>query len=296
MKKRIVLSVALMLSLSAFADVLNISTPRTTLLLQADKSDELKVIYYGAKLSDADAKTVEQTAKDRFAAYPVYGMNGADEAALSVLHADGNMSLQMAVQSTETKKDGDARITVVKMKDRVYPFFVNVYYKAYDNVDMIETWTEISHQEKKNVDLQKFLSGSLPIRRGDVWISSLYGSWANEARLCQEPLTPGVKMIKNKDAVRNAHLAHAEVMFSLDGKPNETQGRVIGAALCYPGAYKLYVDTGDGEYHRFFAGMNEENSTYHLKKGEVFTTPALALTYSEEGMSGASRNFHKWGR
>ena len=190
-----------MLSLSAFADVLNISTPRTTLLLQADKSDELKVIYYGTKLSDADAKTVEQTAKDKFAAYPVYGMNGADEAALSVLHADGNMSLQMVVQGTETKKDGDARITVVKMKDRVYPFFVNVFYKAYDNVDMIETWTEISHQEKKNVDLQKFLSGSLPIRRGDVWISSLYGSWANEARLCQEPLTPGVKMIKNKDAV-----------------------------------------------------------------------------------------------
>ena len=296
MKKRIVLSVALMLSLSAFADVLNISTPRTTLLLQADKSDELKVIYYGTKLSDADAKTVEQTAKDKFAAYPVYGMNGADEAALSVLHADGNMSLQMVVQGTETKKDGDARITVVKMKDRVYPFFVNVFYKAYDNVDMIETWTEISHQEKKNVDLQKFLSGSLPIRRGDVWISSLYGSWANEARLCQEPLTPGVKMIKNKDAVRNAHLAHAEVMFSLDGKPNETRGRVIGAALCYPGAYKLYVDTGDGEYHRFFAGINEENSTYHLKKGEVFTTPALALTYSEEGLSGASRNFHKWGR
>ena len=68
MKKRIVLSVALMLSLSAFADVLNISTPRTTLLLQADKSDELKVIYYGTKLSDADAKTVEQTAKDKFAA------------------------------------------------------------------------------------------------------------------------------------------------------------------------------------------------------------------------------------
>ena len=134
MKKRIVLSVALMLSLSVFADVLNISTPRTTLLLQADKSDELKVIYYGTKLSDADAKTVEQTAKDKFAAYPVYGMNGADEAALSVLHADGNMSLQMVVQDTETKKDGDARITVVKMKDRVYPFFVNVFYKAYDNV------------------------------------------------------------------------------------------------------------------------------------------------------------------
>ncbi len=45
-----------------------------------------------------------------------------------------------------------------------------------------------------------------------------------------------------------------------------------------------------------FAGINEENSEYHLKKGETFTTPELALTYSDEGLSGVSRNFHKWGR
>lgn len=43
-------------------------------------------------------------------------------------------------------------------------------------------------------------------------------------------------------------------------------------------------------------GINEENSEYHLRKGETFKTPALALTYSKEGLSGASRNFHKWGR
>ena len=41
---------------------------------------------------------------------------------------------------------------------------------------------------------------------------------------------------------------------------------------------------------------NEENSEYHLKKDETFKTPALALTFSNEGLSGASRNFHKWGR
>ena len=35
---------------------------------------------------------------------------------------------------------------------------------------------------------------------------------------------------------------------------------------------------------------------YHLQKGETFKTPVLALTYSDEGLSGASRNFHRWGR
>jgi alpha-galactosidase len=103
-------------------------------------------------------------------------------------------------------------------------------------------------------------------------------------------------VIKNKDGLRNSHTSHAEVMFSLDGKPAENTGRVIGAALCYSGNYKLRIDTDDTNYHHFFAGINEENSAYTLKKGETFTTPHLALTYSAEGLSGASRNFHKWGR
>lgn len=96
--------------------------------------------------------------------------------------------------------------------------------------------------------------------------------------------------------MRNSHTAHAEVMFSLDGKPQENYGSVIGAALCYSGNYKLCIDTDDSEYHQFYAGINEENSAYDLKKGELFITPALALTYSAEGLSGCSRNFHCWAR
>ena len=97
--------------------------------------------------------------------------------------------------------------------------------------------------------LNQFASGYLPIRRGDVWLSHLSGSWANEGVLTQEPLTPGMKVIKNKDGVRNSHTDHAEVMFSLDGRPQENTGNVIGAALCYSGNYKLRIETHDDEYH-----------------------------------------------
>ena len=127
-------------------------------------------------------------------------------------------------------------------------------------------------------------------------LSSLYGSWASEARVDEEPLIAGDKVINITDGTRNSHTSHAEVMFSLDGKAKENSGDVIGAALCYGGNYELKVITDDSEYHRFLAGINPENSFYNLKKGETFTTPPLALTYSQEGLSGASRNFHKWGR
>ena len=285
-----------LLSMALSAENICVSTPNTSLVINASEGQELKFIYYGEKLSEDDLKNISSSGLPQFPAYPVYGMNCPGEAALAVKHADGNMSLQMEVEKTASRTENNAVITTITMKDKVYPFYIDVCYKAYQDADVIETWTEISHGETKPVALNQFASAYLPIRRGNVWLSSLYGSWANEGRLAQEALEPGMKVIKNKDGVRNSHTAHAEVMFSLDGQPQENSGNVIGAALCYTGNYKLRIDTDDSEYHQFYAGINEENSAYTLEKEETFRTPELALTYSKEGLSGASRNFHRWAR
>lgn len=287
---------ASMFSGGLFAQTVAVSTPHTSLVIEASVGGELKQIYYGSKLTDGELENITASGNAALPVYPVYGMNCQSETALAVKHGDGNMSLQMEVVKVESDKDASSTLTTVYLKDKVYPFYVNVCYRAYQDVDVIETWTEITHNEKNPVILNQFASAYLPIRRGNVWLSSLYGSWANEGRLLQEPLEPGMKVIKNKDGVRNSHTAHAEVMFSLDGKPQENTGNVIGAALCYTGNYKLRIDTDDSEYHHFFAGINEENSAYKLEKEEVFRTPVLAFTYSKEGLSGASRNFHRWGR
>ena len=281
---------------SITAQTICISTTNSSLVIDAPTGGELKHLYYGSKLTEVDLKNITYTSNTNLSGYPTYGMNCPTESALSVKHADGNMSTQMEVINVSTDKKEQTIITTVHLKDKVYPFFVDIYYKAYQDVDIIETWTEIRHNEKKPITLNQFASAYLPIRRGNVWLTSLYGSWANEGKVCQEPLEPGMKIIKNKDGVRNSHTAHAEIIFSLDGKPEENRGRVIGAALCYTGNYKLRIDTDDSEFHHFYAGINEENSAYKLPKSEVFKTPILALTYSDEGLSGTSRNFHKWGR
>lgn len=278
------------------AEVLNLTTPSTSLILDAVKGQPLRILYYGEKISGNDLDNLSAIGAKSHEAYPLYGLYPYREAALSVTHADGNRTTQAVITNVEHVAEKDATVTVVTMKDKVYPLEIKVNYRVRPGYDVIETWAEIINNEDDNVTLNRFMSGYLPIRNGDVWLSSLYGAWANEGELTQEPLTHGVKMIKNKDGVRNSQTAHGEVMFSLDGPPAENTGRVIGAALCYSGNYKLFVDTDASDYHHFFAGINEENSEYHLSKGEKFTTPELAITYSNEGLSGASRNFHRWGR
>jgi archaellum component FlaC len=170
------------------------------------------------------------------------------------------MSTVLTVEGVSKTEEPTAEVTRIRLKDTVYPLYVTVCYRAYNDVDMIETWTEIENLEKKPVTLTRFDSGYLPVRVGDVWLSHLHGTWAAEGRLVQEPLDRGMRVIKNKDGSRNSHTDHAEVMFSLDGKPQENSGRVIGAALCYSGNYELRIDTKDTDYHEFFAGINPDNS------------------------------------
>ena len=296
MKKTFILTTMLVCCSLLQAGPVTIETKNMSLSLNAEEGQVPEYVYFGQRLRNGDAERLQKPRDGRMNAYPVHGLNTPAEAALAMRHADGNLSTALVTTGVSTQDEGQATVTTINMKDPAYPITVTLNYRAYHDVDMIETWTTITNQEKGTVTLTTFASCMLPIRRGNVWVSHLYGSWANEARLVEEPLNPGQFIVKNKDGSRNSHTDHAEIMLSLDGKGRENTGQVIGAALCYSGNYRIKIDTDDTEYHYLFAGINEDNSEYHLKRGETFTTPALALTFSEEGLSGVSRNFHKWGR
>ena len=296
MKKQLLIALCMAASLTMEAGQVVVQTKNMTMVLNVENGQKPQYQYFGSRLTEADLGNLPWPMGGRMDAYPAYGQNAPAEAALAMRHADGNLSTELEATGVERLKNDGNQITVIHLKDKVYPVTVDLKFQEYKDVDMIETWAEITHQEKGTVTLTQFASVSLPIRRGDVWLSHLYGSWANEGQLVCEPLTAGQKIIKNKDGVRNAHTDHAEVMFSLDGRAQELTGDVIGAALCYSGNYQLKVETDDTDHHYFFAGINPDNSEYHLKRGETFVTPKVALTFSQEGLSGASRNFHRWGR
>ena len=187
-----------------FAQNILISTPATSLVLSAPEKGELKYIYYGAKLSDRDFQTIGSLDKGKYAAYPVYGLNCPSEVALAVKHNDGNMTLQLEVVKVESSHQDEANLTIISLKDKVYPFYVKMFYKAYQDTDIIEIWSEISHQEKKTVVLNQFASAYLPIRKGDVWLSHLYGAWANEGRLEEVPLCCFTRWVSCSRDMRSA--------------------------------------------------------------------------------------------
>lgn len=284
---------------AASGRLIPVSTLNTMLLLEADSVSAPYILYYGPSV-EGDLSQVSLSAPEgeRIGAYPVFGNYPEGESALSLTMPDGNMTLELrpaGQPESAVNNDGNTLVSI-PLADKHYPVAVTLNYLAYPKEDVIETWVDITNNGKKPVTLTRFESGMLPFRSTDAWLASLYGTWANEGRVNNERLTPGMKVIQNKDGVRNSHTAHAEVMISLDGKPSETSGRVIGAALLYGGNYRLRVNTDDHGRHQFFAGIHPEESAYRLMPGETFTTPRLALTFSDTGLGEASRNFHRWGR
>lgn len=286
-------------TLDASPRLLPVTTFNSQIVLRFDSAAAPSIVYYGPAVNGDLGQILKAAPEgENIAAYPAYGNYPEGESALSLTMPDGNMTLDLVLAGepgSEVDNDGNT-LTTIPLADRHYLVAVSLNYLAYPKEDVIETWVEIRNNGKKPVNMTRFESGMLPFRSTDAWLTSLYGTWANEGRVNNEKLTPGMKVIQNKDGVRNSHTSHAEVMVSLDGKPSETSGRVIGAALLYGGNYRLRVVTDDHGRHQFFAGIHPDESAWKLMPGETFSTPRLALTYSGNGMGDVSRNFHRWGR
>ena len=273
-----------------------VETPNTQMILHADMGQDLRMDYYGEK--PADLRQLKDAGSDlNFPALPAFGtVDMIHLPALQVQHANGDLNLELEVTDYESENEGQAIVHTFTMKDKLMPVKVRLHYKAYQTVDVIETWTEIVNNEKKSITLKRFDSGHLTVRRGDVWLTHLHGDWAAEAAVVQEPLTPGLQVIRNTDGARNAHCDAPEVMLSLDGQPCEQGGRTIGAALCWSGNYELRINTNNKKEHHLYAGIDPQSSEYVLDAGQTFATPHLALAYSTCGMGGVSRTFHRWAR
>ena len=304
MNKKTVISMVVLTMMSALptwawkGDIV-VSTPKTSLVLHANEGGSLRFSYFGEKLTTSEVSQLKGTSMDlNQAAYPAFGQHDMlDLPAIQVLHADGQWTLYPTVDDVTTQTEGNATVTTITMTDKQYPVTLKVFYKAYSTVDMIETWTEITHREKKAITLKRYDSGHLAIPQGNLYMIHMHGNWNSESYPTCEPINPGLKVIRNTDGVRNAHNDAPEMMLSLDGKPQENKGRVIGAALCWSGNYELRVNnSSDNRYAHFYAGIDPQTTEYILEPKEVFTTPKLAFTLSNEGMSGVSRNFHRWAR
>lgn len=285
--------------------IIPIETKNNALVFQTDANRNVGIVYMGAKLSNKEEysqvtamykQTSDYTGVAN-AAYATAGTRSLFEPAIAVTHTDGNNSLDLQYVRHDTKKlDDNTSLLTILLKDPVYNLEVTLYYKSWYNEDVTEQWSEIRHNEKGNVVLNKFASAGLYLKAGSYWLRQYHGDWAREMQAEEARLTHGIKTLDAKLGARANLFQPSVFMISLDKPATEEEGTVLYGALEWSGNFRIDLELDNQDNLRIIAGINNYASPYTLKPGEVFTTPAFVSVLSTRGKGEASRKLQSWAR
>ena len=310
MKKTLLATALACISLSeadaAEQRFIRIATDNTDLILQVAPNGRLYQSYFGEKLLHEN--DVENLLWDIHAGsdgsvsqrgWEVYGGSGNEdyfEPAIAVTHSDGNPSTYLYYVSSSTQQVEGGTQTTINLRDDKYPVDVTLHYVAYPKENVIKTWSEIKHQEKKPVYLSRYASTMLYFNRTAYYLTEFSGDWAKEMQMSIQQLQPGKKILDTKLGSRAA--MHMQPFFEvgLDQPADEQKGDVLMGTLGWTGNFRFTFEVDNAGNLRIIPAINPYASRYELKADEVFTTPEFIFTLSHEGTGTGSRNLQAWAR
>ena len=296
MKSIFTLATALMLY-PAFMQAENlivIESDNNAIVYDVADNQRLYQRYFGKKLKDKSDYSKIQNGPE---AIITHGMEDYYEPALHINHPDGNQSTLLQYQKHETSKLADgADRTVITLSDPVYKDEVKLIYDVYPEHDIFKSHTEITNNEGKPIEVEKYASSMLHFANGDYYLTQFNGDWASEVNAKETKLEYGKKQLDTKLGARADMFCSPFFQIGLDSPASENSGDLLAGTLGWTGNFRFTFEVDHKGELRVISGINPYASTRTLKKGETFVTPEFIFTLSDEGRGKASRNFHDWAR
>lgn len=286
--------------------IIRISTDNIDLILQVAENGRLYQSYFGAKLlNEEDLNNLGwmvYPASDASVSprgWEVYSGSGNEdffEPAIGITHNDGNSSTWLYFESSSSRKVEGGTQTDIVLRDDKYPVEVTLHYIAYAKENVIKTWTDIKHKERKAISLSAYASTMLYFGRSNYYLIQFSSDWAREAQVSTEKLQFGKKVLDTKLGSRAAMHTHPFFIMGLDQPAGEMQGEVLMGTLAWTGNFRFVFEVDNVGNLRVIPGINPYASIYSLEPDNVFTTPEFIFTLSDKGIGEGSRNLHDWAR
>lgn len=275
---------------------IKVSTNDLEMVMSTGENGFLYQTYLGQKLKNWQDLTHLSTNKKQ-EVYSPLGSENHFETALMIQHNDGNQTTQLKYDSHSVENlDLNVTKTAIVLKDSLYPVTVKLYYETYNKENIIKSWTEIIHQEKKPIFLSQYASSMIYLDAASYYLTEFTGGWGREAQMHTEKLNSGKKVLDSKLGSRSAMYVQPFFQVGIDGQPQENEGQVLVGTLGWTGNFQFSFEVDPGGVLRIISGINPYASRYELKPNEIFKTPDFIFTISDKGTGEASRNFHRWAR
>ena len=181
---------------------------------------------------------------------------------------------------------------IVVLLEKASSIRLELSFTTFDHADTIVRKVAITNDSNETIDLKRLASLQLDLPSSRYDLVTFDGAWARERYRSTHTLRPGVHVNDSKTGTSSSR--HNPCIFLVSDASDESHGDCFGCNLLYSGDHAQHVEVSPYGKLRVLTGLNPATFTWQLHSGEKFHTPEAILTYSHEGLNGASRNFHRF--
>lgn len=308
--------------------IFKLDSQSTSYVLQIGPYNYLLHLYYGDKIPDTDLSylsyTVPQSSTSALVSHErpqngfyfskdisrmEYACNGCGDmrqSALTVLRSTGtdDTDIQYVSHKIYSGKppiqgqpatyatDEEATTLEILCRDNVSGAEVTLFYTVFENYGATTRRVVIHNPTKEPMTLKRIMSACVDFHdASDMDFIHLYGKWAKERTFERTPLFHGTQSVSSKRGC-SSHM-HNPFVALCSRDATESHGDVYGFNLVYTGNFLASAEMDANGGARVLLGINPEGFSWLLEAGECFCTPEAVMVYSNQGLGGMSRIFHK---
>ena len=307
--------------------IFKLDSAEASYIFEIHEDGRLVHLYFGASIPDdnVDSLRLRQVACDSFSPYlgggpydgthapnmspfeyPTTGMGDYRLTAYSTKAAEGNLVCDLVYRdhriyagkngieglpATYVNDESEADTLEVDLTDPVTGAIVTLIYTAFNNNAAITRSVRVKNEGTKPFALENVASACVNLPLGDYDMITTHGRHAHECTLSRTPLG---HMTQSISSVRGAS-GHSHNPFVIMPRHDtrEECGDCYGFTFIYSGNYLISADNDYFASTRVTVGINPEGFEWTLAPGEVFASPEAVMMFSENGIGGVSRSFHR---
>ena len=302
--------------------IFTLHTKHSTYQMQVDSLGYLLHLYYGAKNNSSMEYVL--TYADRgfsgnpYAAgadrtysldalpqeFPTLGTGDYRNIALDIKNSRGIESTDLLYKKHEIRKgkyalpglpavwadEAEAQTLEIVLADENAGMEVHLLYGVLEEADVITRSAVIRNIGTETVTIEKAAAACLDFVSGNYDVIRFYGKHAFERNVERTVLGHGTIAFGSRRGT-SSHQYNPAVILAEQGTTEEA-GNCYGMLMVYSGNFFCEAERDQYNQTRLLMGLNDELFSYPLAAGDTFTVPEVILSYSQNGLSALSQQYH----
>lgn len=222
--------------------------------------------------------------------YPGQGEGLVNDPGIKTIFADGNRDLVLKYRSHSVQGE----TLIVELADIRRPLTVTLRYTIDPETGVLARSASVRNGDSRPVRVDQIASAVFTLPVGDDYrLHYLTGRHAAEWQKKDVAITPALTVLESRRG-STGHGNNPYFAIGKQGATSEEHGPVWFGALAWSGSFRISVGQDNLGRIRVMGGYNPYDFSWSLKPGETLDTPIFYAGYSNAGMGGASRTFHKF--